>query len=179
MSQAGIVSTTATPTVPTSFTTDVLGPAVPAANILQLLGDDTEVDNANGIRTSGATNVATIELTNRLQGTASVTGAVTGDIITFTLDAAAAKVYRFEFKVAGRDTGTDDGVGYTVDASAKCDGAGTATMIGAPFQDADEDASLVGATMDVVASGNTIILQATGIAVQTISYSAVGTYVVV
>ena len=178
MSQVSILSVSSTPSVPTTFTTDN-GNAIPAANVIQFLGDDTTANNANGIQTSGTSNSATVELTNRLQGTASVTGAVTGDLITFTLDASNAKVYRFQFWVSGRDTGTGDGVGYTIDASARCDGAGTATVIGSPFQDADEDTSLSSSLMDVVASGNNIILRATGVAGQTISYSAVGSYVVV
>lgn len=164
------------PTVPTEFVTDD-GSAVPAANILEILGDDTTENNVNGIATTGDGNTVTVLLTNRLQGTASVTGAVTGDIITFAL-AAVASVYRFEFKVAGRDTGTGDAAAYSVFASAKTNGA-AATIIEVPFYDADEDASLSTAMMTVVASGNSIILRATGVAGQTINYSAVGEYVVV
>lgn len=182
MSQAGHISVAAAPTVATSYTTDN-GTAVPAVNVLQVNAIDVTDDNANGIQTTGglteagAANRVQVELTNRLQGTASVTGAITGDVITFGLGGSAA-VYRFEFQVAGRDTATDDGVGYSIWASARTDGA-AATIIQTPNIDADEDASLLAALIDVVASGNNIILQPTGVAGQTISYSAVGYYVTV
>ena len=183
MSQAGHLSVASNPNVATSFTTDT-GTAVPALNILNVTALDVTDNNVNGIQTrggvstvGGATNDLEVQLTNRLQGTASVAGAVTGDIITFGLGGTAA-VYRFEFDVAGIDTATGDGVGYSVDASARTDGA-TATIIQTPNIDADEDASLTAALIDMVASGNNIILQPTGVAGQTINYSAIGLYVVV
>ncbi len=184
MSQAGHISVAASPTVATSFTTDT-GTAVPALNVLNVTAIDVTGDNVNGVQTrggvstvGGATNDLEVQLTNRLQGTVSVTGAVTGNLITFALSGSTASVYRFSFTVSGIDTATGDGVGYTVDASARTDAA-TATIISTPNIDSDEDASLSAALIDVVASGNNVILQPTGIAVQTINYSAVGTYVVV
>lgn len=183
MSQAGIINTTSgpvPPAVPTQFTANDGTIGIPVANNLNLLARDTTEDNDDGIQTTADPNNGDnyyVELTNRLQGTASVTGAVTGDIITFALSASAS-VYRFEFKVTGRDTASGDGVGYSVFASVRTDGA-AATVIESPFYDADEDNSLSTALIDVVASGNSIILQATGVAGQTINYSAVGYYVVV
>lgn len=167
------------PTVPTSFVTDVNSPAIPAANILNEVGGATTANNTNGIRTDGSSggNTLTIQLTNRVSGTATVVGAVTGNIVTFALGGAAA-VYRFNFLVAGRDTATGDGVGYTVDGSVRTNGA-AATLIATPFIDADEDASLTTALLTVVVSGNNVILQATGVAGETINYNAVGYYVVV
>jgi len=181
------------PAIPTQFTTDIAdndptmtpGTAVPAANNLNVSGRDTTQDNDNGIRTDADADNSDnlyVELTNRLQGTTTVVGAVTGDIITFALSTTAASVYRFQFIVSGRDTASGDGATYTIDAGAKTDGAGggaVATMIATPFIDADEDASLNAALIDVIASGNNIILQATGVAARTINYKAVGSYVVV
>lgn len=190
MSQAGQINSASgpvPPTVATSYTTDVRdntttgpGTAIPAANVLQVLGRDTTQDNDNGIRTDADPNngdILYVELTNRLTGTASAVGAVTADIITFAL-AASASVYRFTFYVTGRDTATGDGVGYTLFASIRTNGA-AATLIQTPFQDNDEDASLAAALMNVVVSANSVILRATGVAGQTISYKAVGEYVVV
>ena len=177
MSQYNRTAEGGDPSVPTSFVTDD-GTAVPTANTLNVLGRDTNEDNANGIQTVADPNGGDdlyVELTNRVYGTASVTGAVTGDIITFDLGASSA-VYRFILHVTGRDTSTNDAVGYTILGSVKTDGA-TATVIETPFQDADEDTALIDAQMAFVASGNNVILQATGVAGQTISYAAYGYYI--
>lgn len=185
MSQAGIASTTggpSPPAVPTSFTTQN-GTAVPALNILLVNGFDSSENNDNGIITkggvigTGTANEIDIVLTNRLQGIATSINAANADIITFTLGVSAL-VYRISYDVTGRDTATGNGVGYTVFASARTDGA-TATVIATPFTDNDEDAALLAATISVVASGNTVILRAVGVVGQTINYSAVGTYMVV
>lgn len=165
------------PNVPTSFPTDD-GTAVPAANVLNVLARDTTVSDDDGIRTNADpdnSNNLFVELTNRLFGTASSVNAANADIITFSLGAVAA-VYRFEFHVCGRDTATGDGVGYTIFGSARTTGA-AATIISTPFNDNDEDASLIAATMNLIASGNNVILRAVGVAGQTISYKAVGNYI--
>lgn len=163
------------PSVPTTFDGDT-GSATPAANVINIVTDTPlSTSSDNGIMTTGSGNSITIQLTNLLTGTGSVTGAGTGDLITFDLGGSAT-VYRFTFKVTGRDTATGDGVGYTIFASARTDGA-TATLIATQFSDADEDASLSGAQMDVVVSGNDVILQATGVAGQTITYNSTGEYV--
>lgn len=182
MSQAGIINTGSgpvPPTVATSYVTDVNSPAIPAANVLNVLGNDTTVDDPDGIRTDGSSgsNTLTVQLTNRLTGTGTSVNAATSDIITFSLGAIVAS-YRFNFDVIGRDTTTGDSVGYSVDGTAKTNGA-AASLVATPFIDNDEDASLVTADMDLIASGNNIILRATGVAGQTITYKAVGLYVVV
>lgn len=172
-------STESSPAVPTSFVTDD-GTAIPVANTLNLLARDTTDNDVDGIRTkadpAGSDNLY-VELTNRVYGTASVTGAVTGDLITYDLGASAA-VYRFHLHIAGRDTATGDGVGYSIFGSIRTDGA-TATVIDTAFQDADEDASLNAAQISFIASGNNIVLRVTGVAGQTISYAAYGYYIVV
>lgn len=181
-------STAATPTIPTAFTTDSLT-AIPTSNILDVKAIGVTANNTNGIQTRGGTSTVAgagndleIQLTNRLQGTATVVfnTTPTGDIITFALGGSAA-VYRFRLDVSGRDTGSGQGVGYGVQATIRTDGS-SATIIQTPFIDADEDSgapTLVGAAMNFVVSGNNAILQATGVADRTISYSASGTYVVV
>ena len=188
MSQAGSINITSTPSVPTTFTGDN-GSAVPAANILLITADDITDNNVNGItavagagQTGGdgnplASNELQVQLTNRFQATGSSINGATEDLITFDLGATNA-VYRVEFKIAGRDTATGDGVGYTTFASIKTDGA-TATIVDSPFKDADEDNSLQSGDLNIIASGNNLVLRATGVAGQTVSYSAVGYYVVV
>lgn len=167
------------PTLEVTFVTDD-GTVISMADIVNYNGVDSTEDNVNGILTRANPNNSNnmeVVLTNRLMGTATVVGNVTGDIVTFALGSTDA-VYRFNFEVTGRDTTTQDGVGYTVFGSVKTDGA-TSTVIASPFVDNDEDASLLAASMTIVASGNNAILQATGVAGQTISFKAVGSYVVV
>lgn len=175
----GVTAGSLPPTVPTSFVTDD-GTAIPAANVLNVNGATSSDDNPNGIETRANPNLSDnleIVLTNRFTGTATSTNASVEDLVTFTLGATNL-VYRFQFDVSGRDTATGDGIGYTLFASARTDGA-AATVISTPFLDNDEDASLVTATADFVASGNDVILQVTGVAGQTINYRAVGSYTVV
>ena len=108
-------------------------------------------------------------------GTATSSDGSTENIITVDLG-DSGKVYRFYFMVTGRDTGTGEGVGYHVFASARTDGA-TATVIETEFVDADEDDSLNSAEIDFTVSGNNMILQITGVGGETISYLAVGNYI--
>lgn len=144
---------------------------------INIFAEDIEDNVAAGIQTRGdaAGNTIYVQLTNRLRGTASVTGAVTVDLITFDLGDTPA-VFRFRYEVTGRDTTSGDGVGYSGFCSVRTDGA-SATVIQTPFFDSDEDASLSGALIDVVASGNNMILRVTGVAGQTISYNALGEYI--
>lgn len=153
------------------------GNITPTAGVVSIVADDTTENDNDGITTSGTGSTETIFLTNRLQGSGSTTGAVTADLITFSLGALAAS-YRFRFDIAGRDTATGDGVGYTLFSSARTTGA-AATIIQTPMIDTDEDVSLTGASIDHIASGNNVILRVTGVAGQTINYQAVGYYVVV
>lgn len=167
------------PEVPEQFVTDD-GTAIPAANSLNVLGGTSTINNDNGIETQANPDMGDnldIVLTNRFVGSATSVNASTENIVTFALGATDA-CFRFEFLIAGRDTATNDSVGYTVFASAKTDGA-NASVVATPFTDNDEDPALLAATVAFVASANNVILQVTGVAGQTIAYKAVGSYVVV
>ena len=164
------------PTIPTSFVTDS-GTAVPAANILNVFGNDTTSNNVNGLQSIGSGNTVTYQLTNRLQGTASTAGAIAVDIITFPLGAVAG-CFKFHFEVTSFEPTTPAGLGYSIEASAKTTGA-AATIISTPDGDEDEDPALALADWFVVASGNNVILRGLGVAGLNMNWSAVGYYVMV
>lgn len=179
MSQAGELNTAAGPVPPavaTSYVTNS-GTAVPVANVLTILGAATSANNDNGIFTTGSGSTVTVVLSNRIEGTTTTVGAVTGDVVTLDLGVTPA-VYRFSVLVTGRDTTSGDGVGYTVDGSIKTNGS-VATIISTPDIDADKDPSLATALISMIASGNNVIIRATGVAGITIIYKSIATYVVV
>lgn len=181
MSQAGKLNTSSgpPPIVATTYVTDVNSPAIPALNVLNVLGNDTTVNDANGIRTDGSSgsNTLTVQLTNRLQGTTSTVGAVTADIITFSLGATPG-TYAFEVRISGFEATTPAGVGYSLFASVRTTGA-AATLCGTPDLIENEEAALIAADVTMVVSGNNAIVRVTGVAALTINWSAVGLYTVV
>lgn len=165
------------PTIPTSFLTEN-GTAIPSGNVLQIAADFIPGDFTAGITTQADPNLSNnleVVLTNRLAGTATSTNGSTEELIGFSLGNTTA-VYRFSFSITGRDTVSGDGVGYTVDGSAKTNGT-TATIIATPLIDNDEDPSLLTSSVALVATGNTISLRVTGVTGETIIYKAVGLYV--
>lgn len=174
------------PSVPTNFVTDYNaafsgpGSSVPLANIENIIGSSSSIDNANGIATranpDGGNNLFVL-LTNRVFGTGVSVNGASLDLITVPLAVVPAS-YRFQVEIVGRETTTGDSVGYTTFGSIKTNGI-LATVIETPYTDVDEDASLITATVDFVASGNTGILRVAGVAGTTITYKAVGTYLVV
>ncbi len=174
------------PQIPTSFTTDYNatfgspGNSIPLANVEIIVGGTNEINNDNGIATQADPNDGNnliVLLTNRLFGGVSTVGALTSDLITFTLSPVITNTaYRFEFQVVGKSVPSGDALGYTMFASAKTNGT-TASIIETPYLDVDQDASMVDASIAFVPSGNSVILQVTGVAGQTITYKAVGTYI--
>ncbi len=139
-----------------------------------VLGNITSLDGSILV-TNGP---GTIDLSaNQLSGTATSVNGSTENLVTIPLGVAAA-CYRFYFQITGRDTATGDGLGYSLEGTVKTNGA-AATLVASPFTDNDEDASLLTASIDLVASANNAILQVTGVVGQTIAYRAVGSYVAV
>jgi hypothetical protein len=161
------LSSTSTPSVPTNFTADS-GVATPAANNLNVLGDDSTTFNSNGISTDGSGDTLTILLNNRLQGTSTTVGAVTSDILTFTLSATPS-VYCIEAKVAAFDSATPSGGCYKLQIAVRTDGA-TATIIDDDLYPL-EDPAMVDADVTAVASGNDIIVRVLGVAGLSVSWS--------
>lgn len=98
-------------------------------------------------------------------------------MITFGLDSTAG-TYRFEIDVAAFESSTPAGAGYSIDCSARTNGS-AASIIATPFQDVDEDTTVLGAKMEIVASSNNIIVRATGVAGLTINWIAKLDYIFV
>ena len=183
MSQAGDISAVVgpvPPSVPTSFVTDN-GTAVPAANILIVHALDSTENNANGIIAkggvagTGTSNEVDLVLTNRLQGTTSTVGAVTGDVITFALGTTPG-TYTFDCKISGFNASTPAGAGYTIVGSARTTGA-AAVLLTSQAIDHFEEAATVTCSASIVVSGNNVIFRVTGAAGLTISWNGVSEYI--
>lgn len=169
-------SVTPPPEVATSYVTDVkdntiLGPghAIPASNILNVLGRESSQNNVNGIRTDAdpeSGDFLYVELTNRMTGTTTTTGGATATLITLPLGATPG-VYTFDILIsgyAGSGIGSPLGCGYTIVGSARTTGA-AATLIPTQVVDHFEEGALgvaPQATAAITVSGNSVLVRVTG-----------------
>lgn len=182
MSQAGIISTSSgpvPPAVPTSFPTDD-GTAIPAANILNVNGVDSTENNVNGIMTRANPDLSDnleIVLTNRLTGTGTTVGAVTADLVTFSLGATPG-VYHVHADTVGYESTGPAGTAYETFGPVITTGA-AATVVLSPDETVVESISLIASDVDFIASGNNLILRVTGVAGLTINWRVVANYVFV
>lgn len=166
------------PSVATSYQTQN-GTAVPALNILIVNGFDSTEDNANGIITkggvvgTGTANEVDVVVTNRVQGSTTTVGAVTGDITTFT--PTIVGTYAFEVRVAAYNTTSSLGAGYSIFCAARFDGVNSNLCGSADVID-NEEGAMSACDIDMVVSGANIIIRSTGYAAQTINWNAVGLY---
>lgn len=168
------------PSVATSYVTDN-GTAVPAANVLIVLGKDSTENNANGIVTkggvagTGTANEVDVVITNRLQGSGSTIGAVTTPIATMNLGATPGN-YAFQVYVSGYTATGPAGTAYSILACIRTNGA-TATLVATSDETFVEDPSLATSDIQVDVSGNSIVINAIGIVATTIDWNVVSTYV--
>ncbi len=165
------------PAVPTQFNTDINSPSVPVANMENVFGGFVTTDVANGIQTDGSSgsNTITVNLTNRLRGTGSTVGAVTADLVTFSLGATPS-TYAIDANFCAFEPTTPAGAGYSLFGSVRTTGA-VAALVGTPDKINNEDPALAPGNADIVVSGNTVILRVTGTAGLTINWVVVATYV--
>ena len=119
---------------------------------------------------AGTINITVAGSGGGATGTGSTVGAVTADVITFPLGATPG-TYSLEVQVSGFDAGTPAGIGVTLSAAVRTDGA-AATLISTPDKVVLEEAALVGATADVVVAANTAIVRVTGVAAITLNWVA-------
>lgn len=89
---------------------------------------------------------------------------------------ATPKVVQVTIEVVGFDSATPAGVGYSIFGTARTTGAAT-TTVGVPTKVVNEEASLVGADVDVVISVNNLNVTVDGVAGKTINWFALLTYV--
>lgn len=173
MSHITMVGVGGMPSIPTQFTADDATVAVPAANNINLFSNDSTTYNANGISSTASGSTLTYRLNNRVQGTTSTIGAVTGDVITFAMGATPG-TFKFNIDIAGFNSSTPTGAGFGVEVCAITDGA-TCTII-----DTDVTRQRAVATnatdCTAVASVNNLIFRLTGQAGLTINWSASGIY---
>ena len=178
MSQAGILSTSSGPVPPsvaTSYVTDD-GTAIPALNVLDVLGVDSTENNANGILTRANPNLSNnleIVVTNRIQGTATTVGAVTSPMITFT--PTVIGTYTIESRVTAYNTTSLLGGGYSLFGSARFDGVNS-NICGLVDRIVNEEGAMSSANATMTVSGANILINAVGYAAQTINWSVVSLY---
>jgi hypothetical protein len=161
--------------VPTSFVTDINSPAIPVANVLNVLGNDTTANNVNGIQTDGSSgsNILTVQLTNRFQGAVTTAGAVTSTLISFT--PTVIGTYAIEYRVGAYNTTSLLGAGYSVFGSARFDGVNS-NLCGTADRIVNEEGTMTSANITFSVSGANIVLSASGYLGQSINWSAVGLY---
>ena len=182
MSQAGIINTSSgpvPPAVPTSFVTDD-GTAIPALNILNVLGVDSTENNDNGILTRSNPNLSNnldVVLSNRITGTVTTIDATPTIISTFPLGATPG-VYTFDVQIAGYDVTDTAGIGYFIEGSIRTTGA-AGVVIGTPDKVINEEAATVTCDANLIVSGNNAIVQVTGIAGKTINWRVLSIYIFV
>lgn len=187
MSQAGSAGSGVTPlppTVATSYTTDVRnntstspGTAIPAANVLQILGRDTNQNNDNGIRTDADPqngNIVYVELTNRITGSVTTTDATPTTLASVSLGATPG-VYLVQGDITAWDVTDAAGASYTFEGAATTDGA-TATEIGVEQTNKFEQAAMAAADFSFGTTANTAFVQVTGIAGKTINWTCMFIY---
>jgi hypothetical protein len=116
-----------------------------------------------------------VQLTNRIQGTGSTVGAVTTDLVTFSLGSTPA-TYVIEANCAAFESTTPAGAGYSLFGTIRTTGA-AASLVGTPDKINNEDAALISCNADIIASDNNLVLRVTGTAGLTVDWSIVGYYV--
>ncbi len=182
--------TSSTPTVPTSFSTDVYidtfvefpnGTVIPGGNNIIITGGATGLDgstltdNRFGIQTAADPNngkILIIELTNRISDQGFVAAMSTDNLVIFALD-AIPRAYRFNFDVITINQ-SQQVCGYNLQATFKTNGT-TASLVQDLYVDSDEDVNTCNLTM--VGSANNVQLNFTNGTADIMAFKLVGTYI--
>lgn len=178
MSQFFIATTSGNlpPNVPTSFVTDS-GTVIPAANIVNIIGGETSVNNDNGIRVianpNGSNNMV-VQLTNRLTGTVTTTDATPTTLLSVPLGAIPG-TYLATGDVTAYDVTDSAGASYTYEGAAVTDGI-TGTEIGVEQRNQFEQAAMAAADFSFGVTGNNAFIQVVGIPGKVINWSCLFNY---
>ncbi len=162
------ISGSVPPSVATSYVTDS-GVAVPVANILNVLGSDTVVNNDNGLRTIGSVNTVTVQLTNRSTGQITTTDATPTTGISLALGATPG-TYIIDGLIAAYDVTDTASGGYGFTSVVRTTGA-AAIEIGTDNTLEYEDAAMATADINVGVTLNTFVVDVTGIVGKTIDWN--------
>lgn len=163
------------PQVPTSFVTDS-GTAIPVANVLNVPGNTSTINNLHGIQTTGSGNTMTVQLTNRVQGSASTTGASTNALITLPLGATPG-TYTIFVRVSGFEPTGPSSTSYFEYICAATNGT-TARIVSSGDSDEVclEDAALNASDVLITASANNLVISALGVTGLNVDWNADGLY---
>ena len=156
----GITSGNIPPQIPTSFVTNS-GTAVPAANVLTVLG-------ADGIMTKAAGSTVTV-------GFIGATGATAGTgITTVVIDSNVTDnaTTTYQILIDGYDSGLNEGVGGQIIGTIRKIG-GVVTVTGTPDKIKSGEPNADQADYDLVASGGNVAIQYTGAVGTNIAWNAI------
>jgi hypothetical protein len=163
----GTIAGALPPSVATSYVTNS-GTAVPVANVLNVLG-------TNGIVTSGSGSTVTISLQNSFIANVTTVGAVTANLFSIALS-AIGNVYAVEVRVSGIDETNLVGVGAKIFGTVISTGT-AATLITPEDKFLDQQPIDVNADVNIIVSGNNLIIQVLGVAGATINWGGFLAYV--
>ena len=166
------------PSVATSYTTDN-GTAVPALSILDVRGIDVTDNNNNGIQVegglaqTGASNRVQVQITNRLQGITSTSGAASANIVVFT--PAVTGTYSMEFRIAVYIETSLLGAGYSLFGAIRFDGVNS-NICDIFDEIVNEEGAMTNLDIAVTIAGANVQVVGTGYGAEEINWSAVGMY---